>query len=256
MEFLMLSFITGSGFYDHQQLNPLTMDTPFGVAQLKRGRLGNREVIMLSRHGDGHHYLPHHINHRANLWALKSAGATAVISCSVCGILNPAWPLGTPFIANDLYFPDNRLGDGSTCTIFQQPGEPGRGHLLAGSLLHPDLSRAIARLAPNCYEGTYGQVSGPRFNTRCEIRALQHAGVDFISQTCGPEAVLANELELPHALAAFGIDYANGVVSEPTPIKLLQANLEKSRHWFSQLMESVDLTAPEIGFQNFIYRFD
>lgn len=252
----MLAFITGSGFYDHSQLRPLRVDTPFGPAQLQTGTLGAREVLMLPRHGPAHHFLPHQINHRANLWALKASGARAVISCSVCGLLNPAWPLGLPLLAGDIYFPDNRLGDGSTCTIFQEPGAPGRGHLLAGSLLHPVLSRAIAESAPEHHQGVYGHVSGPRFNTPSEIRALQQTGVDFISQTCGPEAVLANELELPYALAAFGIDYANGVMPAPTPVETLQANLEQSRHWFLQLMTHLSPPADAFQFQNFLYRFD
>lgn len=252
----MLAFITGSGLYDHPTLTQQKVDTPFGPAQVQRGPLGGREILMLARHGRGHRDLPHQINHRANISALKAAGATAVVSCSVCGVLNPHWALGCPLMAQDIYFPDNRLGDGSTCSIFQTQGEKGRGHLLAGSLLNTALSQAIQSQASSFQEGVYGQVLGPRFNTRTEIKALQHAGVDFISQTCGPEAVLANELELPYALAAFGIDYANGIATEPTSIEQLQHHLEQSKAWFLEIMTR--LTAPEAGFpfENFIYRFD
>ncbi|MDF3128115.1 MTAP family purine nucleoside phosphorylase [Kiritimatiellaeota bacterium B1221] len=252
----MLAFITGSGLYDHQQLQSETTDTPFGEATYLKGVIGGREVLMLPRHGAGHACLPHQINHLAHLFALKQAGAHAVISCSVCGVLNPDWPLGIPLVAKDLYFPDNRLGDGRVCSIFQTPGEPGRGHLLAESHFHADSSLAIANLAGDHRQGAYGHVAGPRFNSKIEVGALQKAGVDFISQTCGPEAVLANELELPYALAAFGIDYANGVVETPTPIELLQQNLEKSSEWFMKLIE--ELKEPETGFtfENFIYRFD
>lgn len=252
----MLAFITGSGFYEHESLETLNVSTPFGEAELLQGQVGNRKMLMLSRHAEGHRQLPHQINHRANLSALKQAGASAIVSCSVCGVLNPGWGLGKPLTTSDIYYPDNRLGDGSTCSIFQTPGELGRGHLLAGSLLHTGLTDAIQKLSQSSPTGVYGHVSGPRFNTKSEIKALQNAGVDFISQTCGPEAVLANELEVPYALAAFGIDYANGVSDIPTPVETLQANLEKSKTWFRSLMEN--LQEPEEGFtfQNFVYRFE
>jgi 5'-methylthioadenosine phosphorylase len=48
--------------------------------------------------------------------------------------------------------------------------------------------------------GCYGHVEGPRFNTRTEIAALAAAGVVAVSQTAGPEVVLAAEAELPMAL--------------------------------------------------------
>ncbi len=252
----MLAFITGSGLYDHNQLKSETVDTPFGKATLLKGTVNGRDILMLSRHGAGHASLPHQINHLANLTALKQAGATAIISCSVCGILNSAWPLGMPLVADDLYYPDNRLGDGTICSIFQKPAEPGRGHLLAASHFHTDCSLAVSTVAGEYRKGIYGHVPGPRFNSKVEIRALQHSGVDFISQTCGPEAVLANELELPYALAAFGIDYANGVVETPTPIELLQQNLELSRQWFIKLIEELNEPSGGFAFENFIYRFD
>jgi len=252
----MLAFITGSGFYEHDELETLNVSTSFGEVALLKGVIGGREILMLSRHGSGHKQLPHHINHRANLAALKQAGVTAVISCSVCGILNADWDLGTPLGTNDIYFPENRLGDGSACSMFTTPGETGRGHLLAGSLLNSELGVAIQKLSQATPQGVYGQVLGPRFNTKSEIKSLQASGVEFISQTCGPEAVLANELELPYALSAFGIDYANGVSNTPTPLEILQGNLEKSKSWFMRLMENLQEPEKGFSFENFIYRFD
>jgi purine nucleoside phosphorylase len=57
----------------------------------------------------------------------------------------------------------------------------------------------------------YGHTNGPRFETRAEIRWLGAAGVTAVSQTCGPEAVLAGELELPYALVGFPVNQATGV---------------------------------------------
>ncbi len=60
----------------------------------------------------------------------------------------------------------------------------------------------------------YGHTNGPRFETRAEIRWLRASGVTAVSQTSGPEAVLAGELGLPYGLVGFPVNYATGV-SEP-----------------------------------------
>lgn len=253
----MIAYITGSGFYEKEGFVGEVFDTRFGAVSLLKGEAAGAPCIILPRHGKGHHYLPHQINHRANLLALKQAEATAIVSLSVCGITNPAWGLAKPIVASDLFFPDNRLGDGQICTLFHEPGEPGRGHLLASTLFNSELSQALASgFQSQPLEGIYGYVPGPRFNTKSEIRALQQLDISFISQTCGPEAVLANELELPYALAGFGIDYANGVVDTPTPVELLNENLTKSKHAFDALIEALQEPKEGFAFQNFVYRFD
>ena len=69
--------------------------------------------------------------------------------------------------------------------------------------------------------GCYGHVDGPRFNTKTEIRMLQNCGVTVVSQTAGPETVLAGEAEIPYALIGYATDYANGVKAEATPVEEL-----------------------------------
>jgi len=256
----MIAYVTGSGFYDMPGFTEETVKTRFGGATLLRGKNARgAETVLLPRHSKGHARLPHHINHRAHLAALKETGATAVVSLSVCGVLDPGLPLGTPVLAGDVHFPDNRLGDGSACTLFTEPGAIDRGHLLAGSLLHGKLSAAIAaQLAPAwgpIREATYAHVPGPRFNTRVEIRALRSVGADILSQTCGPEAVLANELELPYGLVGFTIDYANGVNEHPTPLEVLKTNLERATSCFRGLVDGMAEPADPWRFENFVYRF-
>ncbi|MGE9290951.1 MAG: MTAP family purine nucleoside phosphorylase [Puniceicoccales bacterium] len=256
----MIAFIIGSGFYELEGFTPSEEETRFGSVPLLKGEIQGHPVIILSRHGDRHANLPHHINHRANLIALKQAGARAIVSCSVCGVINPSWELGTPIIGNDLLFPENRLGDGSACTVFTEPGEPGRGHLLPKSLFHSALSDSIRQYfecqGGDCFSGCYAHGNGPRFNTKPEIRAMRAAGADFLSQTCGPEAVLANELEIPYALAGFGIDFANGVKEKPTSIQVLQVNMGRAKTAFVGLIYALASQPKEYSFENFVYRFD
>ena len=61
------------------------METPYGEpsACLAHGLLQGREVVLLSRSGEEGHIPPHQINYRANIWALKESGVTAVASLSL-----------------------------------------------------------------------------------------------------------------------------------------------------------------------------
>ena len=66
---------------------PLPPDTPFGApsGDILRGRFKHNEVLFLARHGAGHRLLPHEVNYRANVFALKQAGATMVLGVSAVG---------------------------------------------------------------------------------------------------------------------------------------------------------------------------
>ena len=82
--------------------------------------------------------------------------------------------------------------------------------------------------------GCYGHVDGPRFNTKAEIRGLAAAGVTAVSQTAGPETVLAGEAELPFALVGYATDYANGVQAEATPVERLLELIAASTDAFAR----------------------
>jgi 5'-methylthioadenosine phosphorylase len=97
--------------------------------------------------------------------------------------------------------------------------------------------------------GCYGHVDGPRFNTQTEIRMLTQAGVTAVSQTAGPETVLAGEAKLPYALVGYATDYANGVKPEaPTPVEELIRLVEASTGTFARTLAAAVprvTTAPE-----------
>src|ERR1700736_2706364 len=201
------------------------------------------ELLHVSRHGPAHERLSNHVSHRANIWALKDHGATAVIGCTACGAVDPAVPLGSLVVFDDLHFSSNRLPDGSICTFFTEPGDPLRGHwILHGGPFSDGVRGALvaaARAAGVAARdgGTYGHVDGPRFNTPAEIAQLAACGVVAVSQTGGPETVLCGELELPFALVGFVTDYPNEVVpGEPTPVSTLIELMGKSTAVFADVL--------------------
>lgn len=104
--------------------------------------------------------------------------------------------------------------------FFSEPGQLGRAHYIFSSSFSSYL-RALILSTANCVKidivdgGTYGHVGSPRFNSKSEIRQLQLLGITAISQTCGPEVVLAGELEIPHQLIGFGIDkFFTGLIND------------------------------------------
>jgi len=201
--------------------------------ELTTGRWRGAEIVHVSRHGEGHLRLSSHVNHRANVLALREAGVEAVLAATICGAVDPALELGQLVVFDDLHFLANRLPDGSICSLYDRPGVPGRGHWVYEGPFSEPLRRALLSGAAAAGltagdGGCYGHVDGPRFNTRSEIRMLRSCGVGAVSQTAGPETVLCGEAELPYALVGYVTDYANGVMEEATPVEQLTELMGRS----------------------------
>ncbi|MDQ4106690.1 MAG: MTAP family purine nucleoside phosphorylase [Actinomycetota bacterium] len=233
--------IVGSGLYSFPgEVREERVETAFGEAVMAVGRVGRWRVGAISRHGPGHRFLPHQIGYRSNLVALSQLGVRALLATTVVGAVDPALPLGEPVLFDELFFPENRLPNGEICTIFTEPGDPERGHLILDEPFSPRLRRRVGQAAKNLaleptVGGVYGHTNGPRFETRPEIRSFRAAGVTAVSLTCGPEAVLAGELELPYALVGFPVNYAAGV-GEPGTKEDLDRLLARSKEALPQLL--------------------
>jgi 5'-methylthioadenosine phosphorylase len=258
--------ITGSGTYalpDFEDARPHDLETPYGAALVTEGRFAGSEVLHVSRHGEGHKRLSNHVNHRANIWALRELGAEAVVGCTACGAVDPGIPLGSLVVFDDLHFLSNRLPDGELCTLFRAPGHPERGHWIIGPPYADGVRSALVRGAHEASVaardgGCYGHVDGPRFNTPAEIRSLAAAGVTAVSQTGGPETVLCGEAELPFALMGYATDYANAVRPEATPVEELIRLMGESTGTFAAVLRTAlpRLDSPELETPGTVYRFE
>ncbi|MEA2389282.1 MAG: 5-methylthioadenosine phosphorylase [Thermoleophilaceae bacterium] len=260
--------LTGTGTYSLPgagAADPEQVITVHGDVPVTRFELGDVEVLHVSRHGPGHVRLSNHVAHRANIAALKQSGADAIVAVTVCGAVDPSVPLGSLIVFDDLHFLSNRLADGSLCTLYDEPGDPQRGHWIYEEPFSEGVRQALlagSRDAgiPARDGGCYGHVDGPRFNTRAEIRSLAMAGVTAVSQTAGPETVLAGEAEMPYALLGYATDYANGVKDEATPVEELLRLIGASGEAFApvlaaalaRLAEAAEPPAPP----GVIYRFE
>jgi purine nucleoside phosphorylase len=260
-----IGIFTGTGTYalpDFESAEAVEVETRWGVAAVTRGRFAGVDVLHVSRHGPGHARLSNHVDHRANVAALRELGARAAIGCTACGIVDHEVAPGSLIVFDDLHFPVNRLPDGSLCTLYDTPGEPGRGHWIYDRPFSAAVRSALLDGAADAGLGArdggcYGHVDGPRFNTATEIRQLAGAGVTAVSQTAGPETVLCGEAEIPYALLGFTTDYANGV-AESTPIDELMRLMAASTGTFGAVLAAalprIDLDA--LGPTGVHFRFD
>jgi purine nucleoside phosphorylase len=240
---MRIGIITGSGTYALEGLGgEREVATRFGAVPVRTGSLGGAEVVHIARHREGHRLLSSQVTHQANISALAAEGVDAILAVTVCGACDPDLELGSLLVFDDLFFLQNRLPDGSLCTLHTEPGAPGRGHWVfdrpfSGPLREALLAGARAVGHPVRDGGCYGHVDGPRFNTRAEIRMLMAAGVTAVSQTAGPETVLAGEANIPYALLGYATDHANGVKpEEPTPVEELIRLVGESTNVFASVL--------------------
>lgn len=231
----MIAVIGGSGLTRLPELNITErriVRTPYGLTSspLLFGTLGSRSIAFLARHGLNHSLAPHEINYRANIWALHSVGAEAVVSVSSVAALSESYEPGSLVVPDDLV--DYTFGRHSTFfegreqavvhTDFSYPyGETLRQALLEHAGKHG---------TPVCDRAVYGCLQGPRMPTRAEVRRYRNDGVDIIGMTGMPEAVLARELDLPyaHLCGVTGIACMNGSREEACNLDDLHA-IEKIR---------------------------
>ena len=205
-----IGVIGGSGLYDLPGLTRverLRVATPFGDPsdEIVSGRLGKTQLLFLPRHGQGHRILPHEVNARANIHALKQLGAEWVIAVSAVGSMREDIRPGDlvvpyQYIDRTRARPSTFFGDGVAVHVaFADPV----CHTLAAWLA--DAADAIdARVHRG---GTYIVIDGPQFSTRAESKLFRSWGVDVIGMTALPEAKLAREAEMSYATLALATDY-------------------------------------------------
>ncbi len=206
-----IGIIGGSGLYDlegFEDREEISVETPFGPPsdKLVTGTLAGRRVYFLPRHGKGHRLLPTELNHRANIWALRSLNVRWIIAVTAVGSLKEEYH------PRDVLLPDqffDRTSRREHHTFF---GRGIVGHVafadpISASLREILRDEARATGARVHDGGTYVNMDGPAFSTRAESNANRQLGFDVIGMTNLPEAKLAREAEIALATLAMITDY-------------------------------------------------
>jgi len=206
-----IGIIGGSGvsaFEGLEKVEERKVETPYGDPSdlLIGGQYQGRQVWFLSRHGQSHSILPTEVNHRANLWALRSLGVRWVICATAVGSLKEEYPPRSIVIpdqyldrtsqrANNTFF-----GEGIVAHVgFADPTSSGLRGIVAQA--------GAGERAQIQNGGTYVCMDGPAFSTRAESHYYRHFGYDIIGMTNLPEAKLAREAEIAIATLGMVTDY-------------------------------------------------
>lgn len=237
-----------SGWLDGRQLSPVTVRTRWGEVDLHSYESG----YVSFRHGQAHRLLPHQISYRAQAAALAAVGCDTLLVTSSVGVLDPGLPLYAPLLVSDLVMLENRLPDGTLCTMFPEPCS-GQGHLvIEEGLFSQAIGRAIQRRHGPLPEVSFAYVPGPRTKTTLENRLLSGWGIQTNSMTVGPEVVLANELQIPTAAVVVG----HKPSCEPVAQAELASSLKESRSTLERIAVSfLNAEMPAPPWRNQLFQF-
>ncbi len=246
----MLAIIGGTGLTRLSTLavaHREVIRTPYGEpsAALVVGELAGRRATFLARHGHGHTIPPHRVNYRANLWALKQQGATAVLAVASVGAIRGAAP-------GDLVLPHQLIDYtwGRAQTFFDGNG---------AQVVHADFTRPYSdQLRAICLAaaresgialadgGVYAAVSGPRLETAAEIDRMDRDGATLVGMTGMPEAGLARELGLDYASVCVVVNHAAGRGDSTAQVSLegIARVLETAMDGVRNLLEHVIVRIP------------
>ena len=248
-----IGVIGGSGLYQMEGLQEMSeqkLDTPFGPPSdlVVGGKLSGRQIYFLPRHARGHRLLPHELNHRANIYALRSLNVRWIICVTAVGSLQEKYAPRDVLLPSQFFDRTSQraihtfFGNGIAAHIsFAEPISTNLRHILAES------ARASGVRVHN--GGTYVNMDGPAFSTRAESDLNRRNGFDVIGMTNLPEAKLAREAEIALATLAMITDYdcwkvEEEPVSAQTIFGHLTANAETAKRILADAIPRIP-TKPE-----------
>ncbi len=247
-----IGIIGGSGLYQIEGFHDARehqVETPFGAPSdaIIGGEVDGRAVYFLPRHGRGHRLLPHELNHRANIYALRSLGVRWIICVTAVGSLQERYAPRDVLLPSQFY---DRTSQRADHTFF---GGGIAAHISFADPICTPLRDLVAETAASLgvrvhNGGTYVNMDGPAFSTRADSELNRRHGFDVIGMTNLPEAKLAREAEIALATMAMITDYdcwkvEEEPVSAQTVIAHLLANAETAKKILAAVIPRIP-TAP------------
>ncbi len=251
----ILGIIGGSGLYRMEGLKKLrevSVNTPFGKPSdsLVYGEIDGKELIFIPRHARGHKILPQEVNYAANIYALKAAGVTKIISVSAVGSLKTNIKPGDIVIVDQFFdFTKNRKNTffGSGIVAHVSMAEPVCPYLRSITV------NSCKRLEIKYHaKGTYFCIEGPQFSSKAESVFFKNSGLDIIGMTNATEAKLAREAGLCYTTIAMSTDYdcwheEEDNVTAGMILKILNENAEKAKNIIRDAIKYIDFSNKGCG---------
>jgi len=236
----------GSGFYSFlENIKEVKVETPYGMPSdnLFIGQIGGHNVAFMPRHGRNHTILPHLINYRANVWAMKSIGVQRVISPCAAGSLQKHVTPGDFVICDQ--FVD--WTDGRKSTIFEGPivTHPSPAEMYCPELRNLAINIGKEQGITTHETGTVIVINGPRFSTKAESKFFTNQVWEVINMSAFPENYLVKEMDMCPLNISLITDYDAGLVGDVPPVshhevmQVFNSNLEKLKKLLFTLIESI-----------------
>jgi 5'-methylthioadenosine phosphorylase len=204
------------------------MENEFGQASV----FITDKMALILRHGNDprNYILPHLINYRANLKALKDTGVTEIVSINSTGSLKKDLCPGI------IVVPDDFITLTATPTIYKNSAvhiTPSLNEKVRQKIITAALNNNLQIVE----QGTYWQTPGPRLETKAEIKMMANFA-DIVGMTMVNEAVIALELDMPYACACSIDNFGNGLLDEPLDMKEIIEGTHKNADLMIQLLKS------------------
>lgn len=242
---MTIGLIGGTGVYDPDLLKNAEKKkvyTPYGATSdlFTVGEFMGKKLVVLPRHGADHTIAPHKVNYRANIYAMKELGVTAIISVSAVGSLKIDLKPGH-FVFTDQFIDRTRARKD---TYF----ETGQiAHIGVAEAFCPELRKVLADSAeelslPHHTSGTCVVINGPRFSSKAESRLYRSWDADTVNMTLYPEVVLAREKEICYANIAMVTDYDvwhDNPVSNQAVLETMKKNLSNVKALLSKVIPAI-----------------
>lgn len=207
----MWAVLGGSGFErfdDFKIEEEINVNTPFGKpsAAIIKAKLNDTSILFLSRHGKHHEFCPSTINYQANLFALKSLGASKILALSAVGSLQKELKPGDCVIPTQ-YINWTKLPRARTFCV-----QGAVGHVSLAKPVDLALINQIKEIMQDSditihYNKTYICIEGPAFSTQAESKLFRQMGADIVGMTNFPEYALAKEAGMYYLPLSFVTDY-------------------------------------------------
>ncbi|MBN2403826.1 MAG: S-methyl-5'-thioadenosine phosphorylase [Spirochaetes bacterium] len=243
MEKVKVAVIGGSGIYEiegAQIINELSLDTPWGKPSdsIVIAKIDEALVAFLPRHGKGHFILPHEVNSRANIAALKMIGVEEILAFSAVGSLKDEikpldFILPYQVIDRTKNRPSTFFGDGVAAHVAFADPFCARLHELIIPVAKANGLKLHTKETVICMEG-------PAFSTRAESHMYRSWGAGIINMSTLPEAKLAKEAEICYSIICMSTDYDCWKEDEEhVTVEMLISNLNKNADNAKNLIKSL-----------------
>ncbi|MDP6869388.1 MAG: MTAP family purine nucleoside phosphorylase [Candidatus Poseidoniaceae archaeon] len=192
--------------YDESRIDEVVVSTKYGEVPLTCVSTGKNELIFLQRHHGAGMKVPHMINHRANIMALKEAGVEKILAICSVGTISSNFPPGSIGYATQyIDFTGVAVSFFESEAQFTSVTEP------FDSVMNTKISRVLEKIQPNInLERTYWLTQGPQYETKAEINAIEKLGGDVIGMTMPRECKLSAELSIPYSAIVVASNWAAG----------------------------------------------